>query len=78
MQQEQPQFYATLTSHLSAEDQLSLQNVMAAAESVAQSQAAQMALAQHEAAAAAAAAAAAVSDTGSVTPLPSGMNGGTS
>lgn len=49
MQQEQPQFYASLASHLSAEEQTVIQGVFNQAE-------AQMAMAQQQAAAAAAAA----------------------
>ena len=67
MQLEQPQFYATLISHLSADDQSSLQGIMVTAETQAQAaQAAQLAQQQE----------AAVLDAGSATPVPSGVNGG--
>jgi hypothetical protein len=48
MQQEQPQFYASLASHLSAEEQTMIQNVFNQAE-------AQLVIAQQQAAAAGAA-----------------------
>jgi importin-7 len=38
LQQEQPQFYATLAGHLSAEDQTVIQGVMVKAEEIAQQQ----------------------------------------
>ena len=69
MQLDQPQFYATLTAHLSADDLNSLQGIMVTAETQAQAaQAAQLAQQQE--------AAAAASDAGSATPVPSGVNGG--
>lgn len=48
MQQEQPQFYATLAGHLSADDQTVIQTVMVKADEVAAQQA--QALAQQQAA----------------------------
>jgi hemerythrin superfamily protein len=50
MQQEQPQFYASLVSHLSAEEQTVIQNVYQSAEAA-------LVMAQQQQAAAAAAAA---------------------
>lgn len=46
MQQEQPQFYATLAGHLSADDQGVIQNVMVKADEVAAQQAAHLAAQQ--------------------------------
>lgn len=49
MQQEQPQYYATLAGHLSADDQAVIQNVMVKAEEVAQALQQQALLAQQQA-----------------------------
>lgn len=49
MEEEQPQFYQSLASHLSADDQAALQGVMQKAQENAQ--AAQLALAQQQGAA---------------------------
>jgi hypothetical protein len=49
MQQEQPQYYATLAGHLSADDQAVIQNVMVKAEEVAQAAQQAALLAQQQA-----------------------------
>lgn len=74
MQQEQPQFYASLAAHLSAEEQAIIQNAFQQAESNARAM--QFALAQSQADQQANAAAAAASAGGMPPPNASGLNGG--